>query len=137
MHGATTNGSRVSQLEADAGGGLFQLTDGDEFSVGGLDIAGLNLQLTDNSFTTVTFRGYTSSDLSTYYDVIVGDNGFGSPVDTLGGVFDTEIGSGINGTHLHFDDIDEFSEYDKEKIHVYATAAACLFFCSFSAIALS
>ena len=99
MHGANTGGSRVSQHEADAGGGLFQLADGDPFAVKGFDVAGLNLALTDGSQSTMTLRGYTSADFSTFVDVILGDDGAGNPI----GLFDTD--PGLNGTHVHLDDI--------------------------------
>lgn len=110
LHGSrnVSTGNNASQLEADAGGGYFQLADGDVFSVLGLDIATLNLGLVGGGFSTLTFRGYTSADFSTAFDVVIGDDSAGNPVDIIGGLFETETGAGINGTHIHLDDVDEF-----------------------------
>ena len=110
LHGTTINGSRTSRLEPDAGGGMFELGDKSSFSLLGLDIAQLELNLTGaGASTTMTIRGYTSADYSSSHDVTIGEAG-GIPVDVLGGVFDTETGAGINGTHLHLDEVAEFGE---------------------------
>jgi len=107
VHGGTTNGSRVSQLEADAGGGFFKLLDGDAFSIGGLDVASMNLALVGGGFSTVTFRGYTSADFSAHVDVTLGD---GTSNAVTSADFDTETGAGFNGTHLHLDEVVGFGE---------------------------
>jgi len=109
LHGDTINDSRTSSLEPDAGGGMFELGDKAPFSLLGMDIAKLDLSLVGGRTSTMTIRGYTSADFSSSHDVIIGEAG-GNPVDVAGGVFDTETGADINGTHLHFDEVAEFGE---------------------------
>lgn len=90
LHGEThvpTN-SRTSVLEADAGGGFFRLLDGDEFSVHGMDVIDLTTALVGGGNTTLTLRGYTAPDFSTFHDEII------TPA--------------ASGTHLHLDGVHDF-----------------------------
>jgi hypothetical protein len=109
VHGNNLNGSWISQLAPDAGGGFFQLADKDAFSVGGLDVSKIELTLADGTESTLTFRAYTDAAFSSWTDVVVGETN-GSPFDVVGGVFDTETGPGFNGTHLHLDEVAAFGE---------------------------
>jgi len=81
MHGSSSGGSKTSQLEADSGGGLFQLADGMSFSVAGLDVAALNLGLTDGTSSTLTFRGYTDAGLSNAVDFQIDQSANGTTLD--------------------------------------------------------
>jgi len=108
IHGFDTGGSRVSQLAPDAGGGFFELFDHDAFSVQGMDVAGLMLNQLDGTKTTLTLRGYSDANFTQWTDVILGGGDNGSSVTSINGDFLTETGAGINGTHIHLDDIAEF-----------------------------
>ncbi len=91
MHGSSTGGSNTSQLEADSGGGLFQLADGDAFSIAGLDVAALNLGLADGSSSTMTFRGYTNAGLSNSVDLQIDQSANGTTLDFTGTAGFSEI----------------------------------------------
>ncbi len=80
VHGESANNSRVSMLEADAGGGLFQLVDGMAFSAKNLDIAGLALDLVGGGESTVTFRGYKDAAYTDAVDFTI-DKSVGSSLD--------------------------------------------------------
>ncbi len=113
VHGNSETSSRISRLEPDAGGGLFMLADGDPFSFIGFDLASFNMNLATSGTTSVTMRGYTSSDYSTFYDIQIGSTG-GAATD---GSNATDVNgdglvfsSGSNGTRVDVDSVAEFGE---------------------------
>lgn len=105
VHGyASGDGSIGSELAGDSGGGFFQLQDGNAFSMLGMDISQLELDATHNS---MTFRGYTSADFSSWYDVSLTSGGNGAPLVTDGSdLVSTSLGAA--GTHVHLSDVAEF-----------------------------
>lgn len=111
---ATDPNNHVIALLADSGGGMFQLADHSAFGFGGVDVASMNLNLVNGGQTTMTFRGYTSADYSTWFDVTLAGGGDGlTPTITQGPCVTavcTEAGNGTNGflgTHLHMDNFAE------------------------------
>ena len=104
VHGEPGGGGTVSVILRDSGGAFFQLVDGDAFSIGGLDVHSMNFALAGGGFSTMTLRGYTSSDLSTFHDVTLSDDGSGNPDGN--GIFDADPISA--GGHLHLEEVDEF-----------------------------
>ena len=105
----------------DSGGGFFRQFDGAAFSIAGMDVANLNLSLTSLPATTITLRGYTSADFSTFTDAILTSNagtdinGVTTNVTALNDgshpIFDSEVGNTTNGflgTHIHLDGVADF-----------------------------
>ncbi len=86
---------------------FFQLVDSGPFSILGLDVANLNLGLVSGGTSSLTFRGYTSADYSTFFDVQIGETA-GTPTNVAGGSLLFETGAAFNGTHIHLDDVTEF-----------------------------
>jgi len=111
VHGETmsaTDPNHVVALLSDSGGGMFQLTDHAAFGVGGVDIANMNFGLLGGGQTTMTIRGYTAADYSSFVDVILGGGADGFTATSVNGDFLTEAGNvvnGFNGTHLHLDGV--------------------------------
>ncbi len=105
IHGVISgDGTFGSELAGDAGGGLFQLQDGDAFSMLGFDISELEL---DANHSSMTFRGYTSADFLNWYDVTLTAGAGGVPVVTDGA--DTVPTDAVAaGTHVHLDDVAAF-----------------------------
>ncbi len=124
VHGevqSASNPNRVVALFSDSAGGMFQLEDHSAFGVGGVDVADLNLNMLKNSKpngqTTMTIRGYTSSDFSTFFDVKLAGGADGmTPTITQGPCATTactakgNATNGFLGTHLFLDNFKELQD---------------------------